>query len=362
MTASRIVAPGGRVWAYGVSLLIAWLGYLVFSAGSGRAFLLCGGVSALMLIYGLLRKMENGLYAGACLAVFLVAVALGRAVSQEAKSLAGAVSAGLIGPDLLVTFLASRLLASLEARRFAAFYARPLESKVGRFLALPGAAALALFLLIAFYALAAPSLGGARNAPAGVILAALAGASWIHASLILLFFLSLALIVEASLRHWRDRFALDRLRMSLSNDPVRAAERLSEEVARFGPSRAAHLIGRELGIECLPHYEGFFDASRRFARSVPALLPLLGFFGTVIGLSITMFELEKGMGGGLSAGRVAGALSGLGLKFETTLLGLFGSFIALALLDVLEHGEAECAAACRVVANACKTRLASVSS
>lgn len=85
------------------------------------------------------------------------------------------------------------------------------------------------------------------------------------------------------------------------------------------------------------NYEDFFAAGRRFARGLPALLPLLGFFGTVIGQSITTFDLEKGFAGGLTTERLAGAIAGLGLKFETTLLGLVGNFVAPALLNLLER-------------------------
>jgi hypothetical protein len=193
------------------------------------------------------------------------------------------------------------------------------------------------------------------------LLSALGGASWIHVSLIFLLFLSLALVIDATLRYRRDVAALDRIRRALAQDSPAPSRELFADVAHFGPTRAAYVVGRELGVDCAPHYEEFSASGRRFARGLPALLPLLGFFGTVIGLSITMFELEKGFAGGLTATRLAGALSGLGLKFETTLLGLFGNFVVSTLLDLLERSEADCAAASRVVASACKARPAASS-
>src|SRR5262249_38908403 len=94
---------------------------------------------------------------------------------------------------------------------------------------------------------------------------------------------------------------------------------------------------------------GFHQASRRFVKGLVTLLPLLGFLGTVIGLSIALAELPRGVGGGRGAFDIGGSLAGLAIKFETTLLGLLGGMIASLAIAVLEKAETELAADCELI-------------
>ena len=86
-------------------------------------------------------------------------------------------------------------------------------------------------------------------------------------------------------------------------------------------------------------------------RGLLPVLPLLGFLGTVIGLARAMAELPAALGNGTGAAvDLSGTLSGLAIKFETTLLGLLASMIAAVLLNLLEKRETEMASQCALAA------------
>lgn len=87
----------------------------------------------------------------------------------------------------------------------------------------------------------------------------------------------------------------------------------------------------------------FEKSTRRFMRTLIALMPLLGFLGTIIGLAITIDALPQSLGatGEAAPEALSRGLSGIALKFQTTLLGLLGSIIATLWLHYLEKKEEE---------------------
>jgi hypothetical protein len=99
----------------------------------------------------------------------------------------------------------------------------------------------------------------------------------------------------------------------------------------------------------------FQNASRRFVRNLVAILPMLGFLGTVVGLSTTLSDLPAAIGAGATPHPLdlSGALGGLAIKFQTTLLGLLTSMICGFGLALLERRELEFQAECLLVVSVC---------
>jgi biopolymer transport protein ExbB/TolQ len=83
-------------------------------------------------------------------------------------------------------------------------------------------------------------------------------------------------------------------------------------------------------------------------RALLSSLPLLGFLGTVIGLTAAIGGLPRHLGPAAEGNLdISASLVGLAVKFETTLLGLAGGLLASLLLALLERREGELAAECR---------------
>ncbi|MEM6566712.1 MAG: MotA/TolQ/ExbB proton channel family protein [Pseudomonadota bacterium] len=93
-------------------------------------------------------------------------------------------------------------------------------------------------------------------------------------------------------------------------------------------------------------YEGFSAAvtsDRRVLGVLVAVLPLLGFLGTVIGISDSMAGLEISLDGSTyEAGDIQGllreSLGGLSLAFETTILGIGSSAVLLIMTSFIDKG------------------------
>jgi hypothetical protein len=86
---------------------------------------------------------------------------------------------------------------------------------------------------------------------------------------------------------------------------------------------------------------------RRFLRTLIALLPVMGFLGTVWGIKIALSHIPRELffqdqGGDLSKAisEMTMSLRGIATAFETTLLGLLGSIAATLALAQIERAEA----------------------
>lgn len=355
-----------RLLAYGIGLGIAFgLYLLVHGGGQGPIFwaaaLLCGaGIGA-----GLLRAGEAGARAlrwgagGA--ALIAAALPLGPALGAGAP-MEAVVRAHPLWPQILVTLFAARALAEANEQRFAAFWRAPLRARapvasqsVAAALALGACLALLFYQGLAY-------LGAAREGGTGLVdlvAHALSGESAIHRSIVVLFCVILAFLCEAALQHRRDREALAALRRELARGhrtgPGTLRALLAGPLAGFGHTRTVRSLAQGLrgggggpgGAALAAAFAAFHGASRRFVRGLLPFLPLLGFFGTVVGLATAMAALPGEGGGRID---LSGSLAGLALKFETTLLGILASMVAGLLLALLEKGEQELAAECALLA------------
>src|SRR5690606_32951519 len=139
-----------------------------------------------------------------------------------------------------------------------------------------------------------------------------------------------------------DRIALGALRR-LSRADIAAGGRptgaeiaklVSEQLGRFAHTRTVQFVLASANrpaspVESARSLDGFHRASRRMVRALLSFLPLLGFLGTVIGLTAAIGGLPSDLGPDARGGLDIGAsLVGLAVKFETTLLGLAGGLIA----------------------------------
>lgn len=88
-------------------------------------------------------------------------------------------------------------------------------------------------------------------------------------------------------------------------------------------------------------------AQRRFLRTLIALLPVMGFLGTVWGIKVALSYIPRELFFQDQSGDVSKAISdmttslkGIATAFETTLLGLVGSIAATLALAQIERAEA----------------------
>lgn len=335
---------------YGAGLILA--AGLFLAGGTGPMgpvpFGLAVGALALVAA-GLARpRFEAALGPGALLlGALALYVPVGRSLVAGDR-LADAVAQATTWPQVLVALFAGRLLAVLADRRFGRFWRDPARSGAGlpQLQSLAAGALLGGALAIAFYAVL-PRLSVASDA-ARMLHAALEGDSAIHYAIVLLFFVTLGLLVDAALLHARDRAVLaalrDRLARTTATRPALAAA--LEALRPVAAHRRSFLaVEAALKGEGTPvALAGFHDAARRFFRALLSFLPLLGFLGTVVGLATAIGALR--FDGAAGAPDVGASLAGLALKFETTLLGLVGAIVSAALLAALERREAELDAAC----------------
>lgn len=296
----------------------------------------------------------------------LVALALPLAGTITAGTpIPAAIAGSTIWPQFLVLLFAARALSALTALRFARFWRHPLAADPAPTQSMAAALLLGLSLALLFYRFAGDaSVDPARLDPLAVTLRALAGESVLHVAIVVLFFWLVAALFDAALVLRGDTAALAALRGACrewprESPPFDAAAALSSRLAPFAHTRAARFVtgaaeaatGR---TDAPPHsLETFHAASRRLVRALLSLLPLMGFLGTVIGLTAAIGGLPAGMDAA-AGGRfdIGASLLGLALKFETTLLGLLGAVIASLLLSFLERREKELEAECLRLAEA----------
>lgn len=365
------VGARGSVARLRLSIYTAALGLalaldlLVQGRGEGRAFWVAAAGTGVTLLIGF-RTGELALRVGAMAAAAL-AVAVPLVPALMAGTPLDAVLADLpLWPQILVALFASRVLAEDCEIRFARFWRAPGEVR-GPVALQSTAAAVALgAALTLFFYQGLWWLGPAH--PTGtsfgaIVLAALTGETFIHRAILFLFFVVVSFLFDASLRHGRDRAALGAVQAAArdcatAGHPLRAPglrRLLAGSLAELAHLRALRLVEEACGqveagasvdrMLAAAAFDGFHASARRFIRALLPILPMLGFFGTVVGLATAMAALPTSApdGGGVD---ISQSLSGLAVKFQTTLLGIMASLLASSLLALLDKSEAELAAEC----------------
>lgn len=225
------------------------------------------------------------------------------------------------------------------------------------------AVCLGAFLTLLFYLLSPHLVTHSGRQTSDIIVSALLGGTIVHSAIVFLFFVIVAAILDAVQLHARDRAILASFGREIDDDRKVGAKRglssiLSDELGSAIHTRAFRLLNAAIesktgdkppNLAALA-FDGFQAASRQFVRALLPFLPLLGFLGTVIGLATAISELPRGLTEGSGqAFDISASLSGLAVKFETTLLGLMASMISSLCLHFLEKREAELAAACMLL-------------
>ncbi len=339
--------------------------------GGGLVFWVLAGFAAFGMAVGALAPaMGGGDLVGPRLA--LGRLPQGAAVVAAGLALVGVAGGAPVWPSVLVLLFAGRVLMEIADLRLWLAWQAPLR-RHPRASVQSVAAALAFggFLTIVFeqavaLAMRTPGLraaftpGAGESGPTTVSIAidALLGDTPVHRALIYLFFVVAALIADAWRLHLRDRAALAALGALMTQpSPAGALAQRAARLAPAYPGSRALLACRTIADEtdaaghaAFRAASDFHLASRRLVRSIVPLLPLLGFVGTVIGLSITLGELPRSTADGArAAADISASLGGLAIKFQTTLLGLVGGMVASTALNALEKSETELAAECALV-------------
>lgn len=368
----RVRSRTARLFVYFVSLAISFVGYLlVHGAGHGPLFwtlalaVVIGGLCGMVLV-------QTGRSRWVLRASVMLAVAVAVTIPLVPRiaahgGMAAAMAETVVWPQLLVALFGSRVLAELTELQFAELWEDPFAARQSATAqSITAALALGAFLALLFYQVGA-MLGGRGATTSGVVLAALFGDSVVHYAIIVLFFAILAFVIDAALLHARDRSAVaatrSLVRQRRGMDAAALRRLLDSDLVAWSHTRAVRFMrdaldagpGRAPSASSVA-LTSFHQASRRFIRGLIPFLPLLGFMGTVIGLSIALAELPHGLAPGQREGfDISGSLSGLAVKFETTLLGLLGSMIVSLALGILEKSEAELAADCALLVGAAET-------
>jgi biopolymer transport protein ExbB/TolQ len=320
------------------------------------------------IAFGMWRVQGRWLRAGVVLGIVhaLIFPILEQAMAKG-ESIAGVVAAGPVWPQLLVTLIGSRVLASEGELSFSRFWQRPLQRGAAiEIQSIPSAIALGSFLTLVFY-LAVPyaPTSGAKQTSA-IIVSAMLGGTIVHTAIIFLFFVIVSSILDSARLHAVDRSVVATFSRLIDADRNTGSGRdlpsiVASELATMAHTRAARLLNAAIETRAAGEgsgparlaaisFDGFQLASRQFVRALLPLLPLLGFLGTVIGLATAISELPRGLTDGTGHGfDVSASLAGLAVKFETTLLGLMASMVASLALNFLEKRETELAAECMLI-------------
>jgi hypothetical protein len=354
-----------RLRIYAVGFLIADALYLAaHGAARGTVFwvLALGALAA--IVYGTATGRGRWLRVGASIFIVLaVAVPVVETAFNKAESLALAVAEVPVWPQLLVTLVGSRVLTAECELEFAELWRNPGRGAAAVELqSTPAAVALGAFLTLVFYLTVPQLMPLEAGQPSAILVSAMQGGTFVHSTIVFLFFVILAVILDAIRLHVADRAVLAAFRRAVSAADLSAAiphprSIMVGKLAASGHTRAARILTQAIDMMAGERaasdpltalsYDGFRDASRRFVRTLLPFLPMLGFLGTVIGLATAISELPHGISD--ATGRsfdVSASLAGLAIKFETTLLGLMASMISSLALNLLEKREAEFAAAC----------------
>jgi len=365
MQPSETQADRWRLWIYTAAFLLAFLLYLlVYGLSRGLPVLGPGIMAAAAVAFGTARRSGPWVRYGT-LAALLIALTFPLLEESvlNAEPLAEVIGRNTIWPQLVVTLIASRVLASECELSFVEFWRSDRLRSAVELQSLLAAVALGAFLTLVFY-LAIPHLvsSGTRARPAMIIVSALQGGTIVHTTIVFLFFVIMAAIADATRLYLADRAVLARFRAAVvrtraGGAPVMPARIIAQQLSAFSHTRTVRLLseaaaiagGTRGGFDSLSaqSFSGFHDASRRFIRTLLPFLPLLGFLGTVIGLATAIAELPASLSD--APGRsfdISGSLAGLAIKFETTLLGLLASMTAALALNLLEKRETELSAEC----------------
>ncbi|WP_407048049.1 hypothetical protein [Methyloraptor flagellatus] len=339
--------PSWRLTAYGIAFAGALFCDLLLHPVQGISIVaLLGaiGVAATLIRVTTALRLPTGLAVWTA----LLPLGLDRAILPIATSVrpAAEVVHGLtLWPICLMAVFGSRVLALSTRSNYLARWDDPVRAPVAVAEQSLGAAlAFGFALTIALLALV-PIDGAGSDRPQGILVAALRGTTVIHVLIVY------AACVVATLV--ADGFALlaaDWRTLVLARRGIRMAQgdraRIDAAVDRLPNTRIGLLFKTELGRDGADDWaahQQFREASRLFIRRSLTLLPLLGFLGTVVGLSAAVADLPFGTGG-VQSGDLGASLRGLAVKFETTFLGLVGSAVLGAVLSLLERLEAETAA------------------
>jgi hypothetical protein len=127
-----------------------------------------------------------------------------------------------------------------------------------------------------------------------------------------------------------------RLRDSLMVNRIRKALELFE--VRPSTGDVAHMLSTQSDIDSI-RVAGSYSLIKVFIWAIP----ILGFIGTVLGLSAAIGNFSGVMGGAKDIdalmGSLGGVTSGLGTSFDTTLLGLLYSILLSFPMSALQKGE-----------------------
>ena len=325
------------------------------------------GAAVVAVLAGVWTDRPRSLRAGVMLGVLhaLVFPILEQAAANG-ESIAAVVARAQVWPQLLVTLIGSRVLASEGELSFARLWQRPVHRTAAVELqSVSSAIALGCFLTLVFYLAAPHALAPGGTQPSAAIAAALLGGTVIHTAIVLLFFVILSSILDAARLYAIDRSVLVSFGRLARADRKAGSGRdlasiVANELSAAAHTRAVRLLNAAIAtcgaggaspdrLATLA-FDGFQSASRQFVRALLPMLPLLGFLGTVIGLATAIAALPQGLSA--AAGHVpdlSASLAGLAVKFETTLLGLMASLVCSLVLAVLEKREAELAAECMLI-------------
>ncbi len=373
---SKGQAPVGievwRVRIYSAGFLVAFILHLL-ADGFWHWFAL-SAMALIAISLGIWNERGLWLRAGVMLGVLHALIfPIFQQALADGDGIAATVVRVPLWPQLLVTLIGSRVLASEGKLSFIQFWRRPIHRHSSVEMQSVGSAiVLGAFLTIVFYMVVPYALHSATKQTSNVIVSAMLGRTIIHTAIIFLFFVILSSIFDAALLYVNDRSILawfDRLiegdrKAGFKRDPISI---LDHDLSAVAYSRAFRLLKAATETKEMDDtsaaklatlsFDGFQIASRQFVRALLPFLPLLGFLGTVIGLATAISELPQGLMNGPGQGAdFSASLAGLAIKFETTLLGLIASMICSLLLNFLEKREAELAAECMLVVKAAGER------
>lgn len=278
-------------------------------------------------------------------------------------------------PQLLVTLFASRVLASESSIRYAEAWQQSAASSrsVGiQSQSMPAACCLGSFMAIVCYLAAAQSAGTSASPVLTALLSAVFGDTFIHHTIIFLFFIVIAYIGEALIRYYRDLLDLRRLAFEPQAAEAGQPQTVHKTVSRLREKNSAleenarillvietavrkiHARQETPSPDRMEILAGLDNAGRRFIRTIITFLPLLGFLGTVLGITQALSSLPLTFSNvtaeapEFSRG-LASSLSGIAVAFETTLLGLIANIVASLAMAYLEKREDELVSECQLV-------------
>ena len=336
-----------RLTVYGIAFAAALFCELLLHPVEGVSFVaLAAATGVAATLIRLLTPLRLPL--GIAVWTALVPLMLDRVILPVATSplaAADVVHARTLWPICLMAVFAGRILGIATRDAYLARWADPVrapvvvaEQSLGAALAFGFALTVALLTIV-------PTGSATPGRVQGLFVSALHGTTVIHVLILFVVFVLAALIVDGFallFADWRTLVAARRNLRAAGGDRIRIAA----AVDALPNTRIGLLFKAETGRDPTgdwPAQRQFRDASRLFVRRTLTLLPLLGFLGTVVGLSAAVAELPFGAGG-VQSGDLGAALRGLAVKFETTFLGLVGSAALGAVLGLLERLEAETAA------------------